>query len=874
MRTDLKNDTYGKKDILVYYLIYTAVFVIFAAAVYIPFWTTGTGFIFETDGLVQHYYALMYYGRWLRGIWDTLITTHRLSVPLWDFSIGYGSDILTTFSYYVIGDPLALSSFFVPEKYTEYLYDALVVIRFYLAGASFSAFCLSKKKGKAATLAGALTYAFCAYAVHAGIKHPFFINPMIYFPLLLIGAERVFNKKKPGFFIFMVFVSALSNFYFFYMLALGIAIYVVFRFFTFRHERVLRELGQTLLRFLLYGITGTAMSMVLFLPTLLLFGDTLRSQAQTPAMILYPAGYYWNFILGYLTGPVGGAMYWTYLGYAWPVVPALIMLFTRRTDPDRAAVNRVLKIAFAVMTAMLLIPVFGRIFNGFAYVSNRWVWIYSALVAFILTETWEDMADLARRKLRYTKPFAVCVFALMCVHLGANSIYRYNSHFGNRISLYLPFGSAYGKLQKSEIKELSELSSKSSGESGQSFWRYEKSKYSMENETVISRQNGVQYYWSLASSAPSQFQLDLQLNPMCTYNYMGLNSRTFLDALAGVKYYCAATGGAPYGYRKVMDGSETESGYRIYENKYALPLGYTYSSILSSAAFDSMDPLERAEAMLQGVMLDDDDAAQVENSDSSITEADPVTDRTELACTVEEGNDCRKINDNTYELKKSSASINVSFSGMKNCETYILIRGLKADTQKDVSMIRIKVRGRKTVQTYYIKPDNRSYYGQDDILVNLGYYQDAQTAASISAEFAGRYSFDEIKVFCQPMDSYVSSIKALSEDTLDAEEGVNTVSGSISLDHSRILCLSIPWSKGWTAQVDGKKADIMRANEMYMAVYLPAGEHEVVLHYRTPGLAAGAAGSLAGWAAFAAVLALAAGKRRKKIIQGDHNDGE
>ena len=42
---------------------------------------------------------------------------------MWDMNIGYGSDILTTLHYYVIGDPLTLLSVFVPAEHTETLYE-------------------------------------------------------------------------------------------------------------------------------------------------------------------------------------------------------------------------------------------------------------------------------------------------------------------------------------------------------------------------------------------------------------------------------------------------------------------------------------------------------------------------------------------------------------------------------------------------------------------------------------------------------------------------------------------------------------------------------------------------------------------------------
>ena len=76
---------------------------------------------------------------------QTLMTEHNLSLPMWDMHIGYGSDILTTLHYYVIGDPLTLLSVFVPEKDTEILYELLIFLRIYLSGITFSIYCFYRK---------------------------------------------------------------------------------------------------------------------------------------------------------------------------------------------------------------------------------------------------------------------------------------------------------------------------------------------------------------------------------------------------------------------------------------------------------------------------------------------------------------------------------------------------------------------------------------------------------------------------------------------------------------------------------------------------------------------------------------------------------
>ena len=86
----------------------------------------------------QHFNALLYYRSWLLSILDTLVTEHKVSVPLWDMQIGLGSDVLTTLHYYVIGDPLNLLSVFVPdEKYMELFYNTMVLVRIYLQVSRF-----------------------------------------------------------------------------------------------------------------------------------------------------------------------------------------------------------------------------------------------------------------------------------------------------------------------------------------------------------------------------------------------------------------------------------------------------------------------------------------------------------------------------------------------------------------------------------------------------------------------------------------------------------------------------------------------------------------------------------------------------------------
>lgn len=119
-------------------LAYTALFALLMGIWAAIFALNGQSFIQYGDTLKQHYPFLVYYGRWLRQAARCVLT--GAAVPTWDFSIGYGADIITTLSYYGLGDPLDLLAAFVPGRWTEQLLEGLIVLRLYLAGLAFMAF--------------------------------------------------------------------------------------------------------------------------------------------------------------------------------------------------------------------------------------------------------------------------------------------------------------------------------------------------------------------------------------------------------------------------------------------------------------------------------------------------------------------------------------------------------------------------------------------------------------------------------------------------------------------------------------------------------------------------------------------------------------
>ena len=371
-----------------YYLFYTLIFGGIALILYLQFYLNGKSLIWSHDGVPQHLNSLAYYGEYLRGILHSLFVEHKLEIPMWDMNIGYGSDILTTLHYYVIGDPLTLLSVFVPAEKTEYLYAFLVFFRIYLAGVAFSRFCFYHKNSKQATLLGSLVYIFAGWTIYASMKHPYFSNPMIYLPLILLGIDKIYRKEKPYVFIWSVTLAGISNFYFFYMLGIFMVLYAAFDYFVVFTKKEDRKPGAIIKwagLFAGYSLIAVFMAAVILLPVVLPVFGTGRFQAENYVPLFYDRIYYEK----YLSCLIGENMIqWGVAGYTAVAMTGVFVLFSKRKF------NTALKWGFVLLNIFLLLPFAGHALNGFSYVSNRWIWAYGMMMAYIFVRVYPEIFRL------------------------------------------------------------------------------------------------------------------------------------------------------------------------------------------------------------------------------------------------------------------------------------------------------------------------------------------------------------------------------------------------------------------------------------------------------------------------------------------------
>ena len=122
------------------YILYICSFVLLCSIVFLPFIINGRSLIMEADASRQHFIIFCDYMTWLKNI---LFNIGNFNTFSW--SIGMGADIISQYSYYIIGDLFSYVGVFFPNSFYPLLYSILLIVRIFFIGLSMLIFCNYKK---------------------------------------------------------------------------------------------------------------------------------------------------------------------------------------------------------------------------------------------------------------------------------------------------------------------------------------------------------------------------------------------------------------------------------------------------------------------------------------------------------------------------------------------------------------------------------------------------------------------------------------------------------------------------------------------------------------------------------------------------------
>ncbi len=750
------------------------------------------------------------------------------SDPFYTFSAALGSGTAGLASYY-LASPWNLLLVLFKETDLPLTYSLLVLVKIGLAGVSMAAYLRHTYRLGYRGLLFAVTYALMGYVAVYGWC-VMWMDSVAVLPLVALGLRRIGERKKPFVYIFSLAYALFCNFYIGFMVCLFSVLFAVTL--ALEDKRALRAAGV----FVGSSLLAAGLAGVMLVPAFLAVsgGYSLFSLAGEPVTRV-------SSLFSILLKAYTGAVSYDQLCYGQPNyyvgIPVLILAagyFLNSGVPFRkrlvgAILPCVLLVSFIVRPVYLLwhggdfpncLPARFSFLFSFVLIDlavrgylalprpaagsfrRRVVGLCLGMIAFTAIAFRDEIINYLAYE---TILMDVFVWIATCLILVRPSATRYrraacalvcamqvaglcvNAYMGyHRMSAVadLTVGQYAANIgeNSSDLRRLLDSDPESGG-----LYRIEKNYHYSDNESLSLDYPGLSHYSSAVNTAVSRFADQIGLYHSYLRILYGSGTTPVLDSLLGVKYILfdpdASLEGLPAEYTALW----TNGKITAYQNPYALPLAMLVPG-MSDAALDSGNPFLTQNAILSDLTGADIRAfvpleATVTKDDGGFVYAEfPVAAGERIYLSSSGG---------YYYLNDLPGQDNARFQGC------VLLPVSPVDTTYRLKMWS-GTGAEPLFAVFHIEELAR------------GYRQLAARAYEVKSDTASHLSLDV---------------------TADGQ-------------YTQLL-LTVPYDRGWSVWVDGRKRETASRYEALLAVNLEPGAHHVEFRYVPAGLVPGAVVSLA-----------------------------
>lgn len=749
---------------------------------------------------------------------------------------GMGMNFLSLWTYY-LASPLNLALALGKQTWIPAIANLLIILKLCLASVSFTFYrihtpvygddarnriYIRRRKEDYSILAGALAYCFSSYMIGYS-WNIMWLDPIALFPLIMYGMNRLLVKKDGRLYTAALFLALFCNYYISFMICL----YLVLWFFLYSHGSFRRFLENGV-GFALHSLLAAAMSGVTLLPAYLGLKNTAAVNETAPGWEWYGK---WKELLAahmMLVEPVTNqpedSAANLYIGIL-TLYLALLYLW----DKQIPLKTRIKKLALAAFLAVsfqngLLNYVWHGFHNQYG-IPNRFAFLY---VFTLITMAMEVMGHIR------SMPVTAMIFTSLLVMGGALLLYRYGAEnltlqgciatcmvMAVYLLLLLTFrlGLWRRRYWKYALALAAGLELSISGIWGfmtigqvniSKFYNdtqimaHIRERYPVDgrielaDSTVIDeiswhRLPGVTLFGSTAQGSVTSY-----MGKMGVYTganeYVYRGSTPFTDSLWGVQYLLVRPGDEN---RNHMEYRTTAANVDIYENPYALPLGFCVEKDREENICDDGNPFH-----YQNRWADEELFRDIPLGKGMIID----------------GKYC-------YALKAD-----------RDMELYFYFWDNHIDTIRIESDKREYRNGEYRNQCIYVGRVSKGEIIRAELTPEEG-REPGMPDQALAAEYdAGALEEFYAKTSGEPLK-------------IETRTG-SRVQGRVTAEGDKILLTSIPYDRGWTVRVDGKKVETASFAGVFLSLPVSAGEHEITFSYLPPGFLPGLVLSAGGWLLF------------------------
>ncbi len=809
------------------------------------------------------------------------------NLSLWDFTNGFGTSMYALNLFHPLLFLLYLAGTVTGPAHLPMLMVYFEILQIFLA-ATVMFFFLGEFKFSARTrVIGAYLYGFNGYLLVWGQHYQFGLF-VILLPLLLLLAERAVRRKQFSFLLALaVSISVLSSVYMAYMTLLALGLYLLFRIFSMeesfkvRIKLFLMNCGSILL--------GLLMMMAVFLPSMLYLTNISSRMDASLSLIerflgnmkpfgdaFYSTAFYRLFssnLCGISDNYVGDVNYYEapvlFIGILFVILFFQYLFTIHRQDASKKQ-KAAQYLAVALSCFFIFIQAGSMVFNAFVRAFSRHTFVFMPFAALLMAFSLEQI--FSKRKINFpglavsaalfavlfltapeavqASPLFICLLGFLMIAvllLGWQKRFALPSFLAPALLLMLVIVNmiydsyhAYNErntLQKSDAEYFEQLYGADVTEAldylrenDETFYRVEKDydagSYCM--DALAQNYFGVSTYNSAPNRYVARFIKKLwpgleRLSPSM-FSYRQTVYDAELASLVNIKYLLSKNPALD------VDGFSLKKQFGnlyVYQNQNTGSIGKFYTKIISEDKIPRNTSSIDMDSFLTDYLIVEDsgcgDAAVLK--DYELKKVKYTIKGQHFAGTEELTIPIDREKLESYE--RIYADFTITFDSPAVAAVTLnnsCCRYISATEDKKKVHVRLRIPNR-TCRTIHI----------------------SSTAGAINGKISKIHFYGAPSIRTEHTRAEVQ-FPAPAKDTLVEGNVNNSVDGT--------LMVSIPYEDGWNAYIDGKTAKIHRADYGFMALGLPAGNHEIRLEYQAPGLQTGILLSLLGWSIFLILSAL------------------
>ncbi len=718
----------------------------------------------------------------------------------WSYTTDLGANIIGSYSFYLFSSPFFWLTIPFPSEAVPYLMAPLLMLKFAFASLAAYTFLRRYVKNKNFAVFGALMYAFSGFGIY-NVFFNHFHEAMIVFPFLLAAVDAFIFEKKRGVLAVAVFAAAIVNYYFFAGQAVFVFIYWLFRMYSGSYRMTVKEF----LRFVLEVVLGFAAAAVILIPSVLAVIQNSRVNRYPPAgwsTLTYSNEQRYIHLLVTFFFPPDMPAYanftpdsnakWASVA-AWIPVFSMVGVFAFYRIKGHKWLKRLIPFLFVVAFIPLFNSAF-QLFNPVYYARWFYMLVLLLVLATILSLDREDTDFRPSLKITFLITLAIgALIGFMPVKDSDNNVKGYG-------------------LEKMPDR----------------FWIW----------VAI----------AFAGLAMLMIILNFRKKPRAFVVWTGV---LLSVAIVGYANVLIGTGVLNASYRKdyIIDNAiKNRDQFSEIEDLSAVRSDF-YNEMDNMGMFWQIPSIQAFQSIVPGSVMDYYNSVGVERSVGSRPKTDVYAIRSFLSC--------KYLFDNDSDGKKFATG-----------SQYNLMPGWDFLMEKN---------GYKVYENQYYIPYGFTY---DTYVTEEEYNDTSESNRSklmlksivLTEEQAEKYgsflSHDEhLEDYKYSQSEYFEDCEARRKLTCSKIVFENNCfTAQIKTGNSdELVFFSIPYEKGWSAQVNGQDVDVEKVNVGFMAVKVPANtDAEIRFTYKTPGLSAGLVVSAISGVGFVVYMFLWKGPKKRR----------